>query len=111
LVSPPSFRKDFQACGFSEENCCLRVSVPWTWTSIWDITDRDWERQNQSTAELLQHSLGQQESGQRESWTITLMEARPWGKGEGLWNHQCESVTLILFIIVTIITIIDGTRD
>ena len=35
----PSFRKDFQACGVSGENWCLRVSVPWTQTSSWSVTE------------------------------------------------------------------------
>lgn len=39
LGLPPSFRKDFQACGVSGENWCLRVSVPWTWPSSCNITD------------------------------------------------------------------------
>ena len=34
-----SFRKDFQACGVSEENWCLRGSVPWTWTSSCNVTE------------------------------------------------------------------------
>lgn len=39
----PSFRKDIRACGVSEENWCLRVSVPWTRTSSCSITEPGWE--------------------------------------------------------------------